>query len=98
MGRKKRQQRQIVVRGTVTPVDWEEDQTLSPVWLIAEDDRRYEVFDDEVGQELLDHPYEMVQAWGVMEQLGGQLLFRVKRFELFSFEEEDLPFWEESHD
>jgi hypothetical protein len=98
MGRKKRQQRQIVVRGTVTPVEWEEDRTLSPVWILADDERRYEVFDDEVGQELLDYPHETVQAWGVMEQIGGQLLFRVKRFEPLSFEDGDLPFWEESYD
>lgn len=98
MGRKKRQKRQVAVQGTITPADWEEDRTLSRIWIVTDEDRRYEVLDNEIGQELLDYPYEVVRAWGEMEQIGGQLVFTVKRFEPLSFEEDDLPFWEESYD
>ena len=81
MGRYRRRQREVVIHGTVTPAEWDSHRALSRVWIITDDERRYEVCDDQYGRELLDYPYEYVRAWGVLDQTGGGALFHLEDFE-----------------
>jgi hypothetical protein len=90
MRNKPRRQQPVAIQGTLKPAAWDERQGSSRLWFVT-DDRRYEVFDDDIGQALNGHLYETIRARGVLDQRGGRSVFCIRSFESVDHDEPAEP-------
>ena len=71
------------IRGTIFPVEWDENDNVARVVIDTPDQDGYLVARNTKGKELLDFIRREVEVSGTMrEDEGGNLIFKVKEYSL----------------
>ena len=72
-------------RGLIVPADWDDDERVTLVSLLTDDEGEYLVLADRAGRELLRFIHERVEASGhLFRDDRGEQILRVELFSLLS--------------
>lgn len=78
-------QGKLTIEGIVTAADWDENDEISSIKILTDDEDEYFVVDDEIGQELFNYLHEEVEARGVCDDGSqGYKSFTVQEFFVLS--------------
>ena len=71
------------IRGTIFPVEWDENNNIARVVIDTPDQEGYLIDQNKKGGELLEFIRRAVEVSGTMrEDEGGNLIFKVKEYSL----------------
>ncbi|NJB68294.1 hypothetical protein GGQ74_001967 [Desulfobaculum xiamenense] len=92
----KARMQQMTIEGFVDPSNWNEDEEVVAVSIVADDSKEYVVENSGKGCQLLEYVDEYVKATGTVSKREGQHFITVQRFDVIDAPEIDE--WEEEED
>ncbi len=72
---------EIIIRGIITPCEWNDNESVKSISISSEDEQEYLVEDSVKGRELLRNLRKMICASGTCrEDEDGRKYFKVKKY------------------
>jgi hypothetical protein len=82
MEMKGQEKREITIRGTVLPAEWDNNGRITSIGIGAEDEEDYIIFLDKIGEKLFKLIDRKVEAKGTVKNVYGDLVFTVHEYAL----------------
>ena len=76
------QQREITIRGTVLPAEWDRHGHVTGIGIGTEEDEDYIIFLDKIGEKLFKLVDRKVEATGTVKNVYGDFVLTVNNYKL----------------
>jgi hypothetical protein len=82
------QNREITIRGTVLPAEWDRHGHITGIGIETEEDEDYIIFLDKIGEKLFKFVDRKVEATGTVKNVYGDFVLTVNNCKLLAGEDE----------
>jgi hypothetical protein len=82
------QNREITIRGTVLPAEWDRHGHVTSIGIGTEEDEDYIIFLDKIGEKLFKFVDRKVEARGTVKNVYGDFVLTVNNYKLLADEDE----------
>ncbi|MGD9031807.1 MAG: hypothetical protein PVJ69_00175 [Desulfobacteraceae bacterium] len=83
------QKREITIRGTILPDEWDKNGHVTSVGIGTEDEEDYIIFLDKIGEKLFKFVDRKVEATGTVKNVYGDFVLTVNNYKLLPEDDEE---------
>ena len=83
------QKREITIRGTVLPAEWDRQGHVTSIGIGTENDEDYIIFLDKIGEKFFKLVDRKVEATGTVKNVYGDFVLTVNNYKLLKDDEKE---------